>query len=534
MLSTVSPGVFVLPTNSIQPATGGLPAGFSPAQIRQAYGFNQITFNHGSVVGAGRGQTIATVDAYDQPHIGSDLGVFDGTYGNAAPPSFTKVNEYGGSTLPQAVASWGLEESLDVEWAHAIAPAANIVLVEASSASSVDLLNAVNYARNLPGVSVVSMSFGGGEFSGENSYDGYFTTPAGHSGVTFVASSGDNGSAYAPEWPSVSPNVLAVGGTQLSASGSGNYIGESGWSGSGGGVSLFEAQPSYQRGVVSQSSTARTVPDVAYDGSENSPFAIYDTSSYSGWLEVYGTSCGAPQWSALVAIANEGRSLVGLGTLDGPSQTLPMIYGLTSADFHDITTGNNGGYPAAVSGYDLVTGRGTPLANLIVPALVGRAATPGATTLTSLASNANYTVYGQSVIFTAEVFASGHVVQSGSVAFMNGNILVAQGALNGGVAVYVSNSLQSGGDVITAVYEGSSTLAPSTSNTLFQIVSASSTSVGLSSSVTASVSGSGGEPHWPVYLRSPRGKGTPDGSIYFMSGSTVLAVVPLLDGKLLR
>ena len=126
------------------------------------------------------------------------------------------MNQAGGAGLPAANADWGLEISLDVEWAHAIAPGANILLVEANSANGSDLLAGENFARNQPGVSVVSMSWAGSEFAGESTYDSYFTTPAGHTGVTFVAASGDTGSAGAPDWPSVSPNVVAVGGTQLS------------------------------------------------------------------------------------------------------------------------------------------------------------------------------------------------------------------------------------------------------------------------------------------------------------------------------
>src|SRR5262249_29788978 len=155
-------------------------------------------------------------------------------------------NQNGGTTMPAASVSWGLEISLDVQWAHAIAPKANILLVEANSSSFADLITAVNYARNQPGVSVISMSFGGGGGSGETPYDAYFTTPAGHNGVTFVASSGDSGSAGAPESPSVSPNVLAVGGTQLTTDAAGNILSETGWSGSGGGISLYEGQPAYQ------------------------------------------------------------------------------------------------------------------------------------------------------------------------------------------------------------------------------------------------------------------------------------------------
>src|SRR5262249_21460614 len=111
-------------------------------------------------------------------------------------------------------------------------------------------------------------------------------------------------------------------------------------------------------------------PDVAYNGSSATPFAVYDTSSYSGWLQVYGTSAGAPQWAALIAIADQGRSLAGQAALDGPSQTLPMLYHLPSGDYHDVTTGSNGGYSAG-PGFDLVTGLGTPIANRVVADLVG-------------------------------------------------------------------------------------------------------------------------------------------------------------------
>jgi hypothetical protein len=214
------------------------------------------------------------------------------------------------------------------------------------------------------------MSWGGSEWSGETSYDSYLTTPAGHGGVTFVASSGDSGSSGAPESPSVSPNALAVGGTQLSLDASGNYLSETGWSGSGGGISVYEAQPAYQKGVVTQTSTRRAVPDVAYDGSSGSPFAVYDSSGYGGWIQVYGTSAGAPQWAALIAIADQGLALAGKGSLDGATQTLPRLYQLSPGDFHDITTGSNGGYSAG-PGYDLVTGLGTPVANLVVADLVG-------------------------------------------------------------------------------------------------------------------------------------------------------------------
>jgi subtilase family serine protease len=378
-------GVHRYTGGGVVPAGGpGQPAGFSPGQISQAYGFNLISFS--GVQGDGTGQTIALVDAYDQPNIVSDLANFDSMYGLSAPPSFLKVNQTGGTTYPTADQNWGLEISLDVEWAHAMAPGAKLLLVEANSDSLTDLFTAVDYARSQPGVAVVSMSWGASEWLGESSYDTHFTTPSGHSGVTFVASTGDDGSAGLPEYPSASANVLAVGGTQLTTDTLGNYQSETGWSGSTGGPSAQVTQPAYQHGVVTQSTTMRTVPDVAYNASSASPYAIYDTSIYSGWLEAYGTSAGAPQWAALVAIADQGRALSGLGALDGPSQTLPLIYQLPGSDFHDITTGNNGGYSAG-PGYDLVTGLGTPRANLIAPALAGITNGPTVTTSASASSN---------------------------------------------------------------------------------------------------------------------------------------------------
>src|SRR5262249_33678581 len=154
-------------------------------------------------------------------------------------------------------------------------PKANILLVEGSSASFGDMLTAVNYASNASGVVAVSMSWGAGEFSFETALDDYFTTPSGHGGVTFIASSGDAGAP--PGYPAISPNVLAVGGTSLFLDGAGNGSSESGWSGSGGGISAYEVQPVWQNGVVTQSTTMRANPDVAYDADPYTGFPVYDS-----------------------------------------------------------------------------------------------------------------------------------------------------------------------------------------------------------------------------------------------------------------
>jgi len=370
--------------------------GFTPGEIKNAYDLSEITFDNGTVKGDGSGQTIAIVDAYNAPYITSDLGVFDAQFGLSAPPSLRIVNETGGSKLPPTDAGWAGEISLDVEWSHAIAPGANILLVEANSASYNDLLAGVNYARHTAGVSVVSMSWGGSEFfsfngsefTGETQYDPDFTTPSGHAGVTFVASAGDSGDTDpgAVQWPAISPNVVSVGGTSLYTSADGTYSTEYSWIGTNGGFSEIEPTPSYQT-VVDRTPT-RSSPDVAYLADPNTGVAVFDSlndGGYVGWQVVGGTSVGAPSWSALIAIADQGRASTGLGTLDGASQTLPMLYGLYSAPgtsgystytsyFNDIIDPTDF-YDAATAGYDLLTGLGTPKGLDVVDALAG--ITPG-------------------------------------------------------------------------------------------------------------------------------------------------------------
>ncbi len=248
-------------------------------------------------------------------------------------------------------------------------------------------------AAKQSGVVAVSMSWGGGEFSGETADDSYFKTPSGHNGVTFIVSSGDAGAPAS--YPATSPNVLAVGGTTLSLTSAGSILSESGWSDSGGGISSVESQPSYQKGVVSQSTTRRTNPDVAYDADPNTGFPVYDSYSFPSapWQQFGGTSDAAPQWAAIIAIADQGRALAGLGSLDGATQTLPMIYSAPSSDFHDITGGTSTGSPhySAGAGYDLVTGRGTPVANNLVAYLVGAPTGPTNPTATHFSVTASPT-----------------------------------------------------------------------------------------------------------------------------------------------
>ncbi|MDB5387941.1 MAG: hypothetical protein JWM11_3587, partial [Planctomycetaceae bacterium] len=419
---------------SASPLTTAGPTGYTPAQIRTAYGFNNITFANGTVAGDGSGTTIAIVDAYDDPNIANDLHQFDLKFG-LADPVFTKVNQNGGSAMPTADAGWAGEIALDVEWAHAMAPKAKILLVEANDSSMSNLMTAVNYARNASGVDTVSMSWGGNEFSGEKNYDSSFTTPAGHNGVTFLASSGDAGAPVG--FPAISPNVVGVGGTTLNISSAGAYLGESGWSGSGGGLSAYETQPAYQKGVVTQSSTKRTSPDVSFDADPNSGVAVYNSYGNSAglpWEHVGGTSAAAPQWAGLVAIADQGRALAGLGSLDGATQTLPKIYAMASTDFHDVTSGTSTGSPmySAQAGYDLVTGRGTPVANLVVNDLVGSGSTgtitPSATHFL-VTSTATTTAAGTSFNVTVTALSASNAVVTGYVGSIQLNSTDAAGVL---------------------------------------------------------------------------------------------------------
>ncbi len=343
-------------------ATATYQSGYTPSQIGTAYGLTQLSYD-------GQGVTVAIVDAYGSPTIQNDLTVFDSQFGlPAANLSIVKTGKIHNNS------GWALETSLDVEWVHALAPAAHILLVETPSASTSALINGINYATT-HGAQVVSNSWGGSEFSSETSYDSTFQ----HAGVVYVASAGDSGAGT--EWPAVSPNVIGVGGTTLNLSTNGGYLGESAWSGSGGGTSTYESRPAYQNNWVNIVGSQRGVPDIAWDANPNTGVAIYDSTKYqgqSGWWVVGGTSVGAPSWSALIALADQGRAANSSGFLSSGStlNVLTDLYSLAgttgstgySTNFHDITSGSNGN--PALPGYDLVTGIGTPQANNLVPNLI--------------------------------------------------------------------------------------------------------------------------------------------------------------------
>lgn len=351
-------------------STSGPPtSAFAPAQVRHAYGFDQIA-------NQGAGQTIGIVDAYDDPSAEADLGTFDAHFNLPACTSrngcFRKV--YSKGSKPAGNANWAVEIALDVEWAHAVAPKATILLVEAPSNSLSDLVAGVDVAVR-DGASVVSMSWTSGEFSGETSLDNHFVS----SGVTFLAASGDNGTGVA--YPAASPDVIGVGGTKIVLSANGSYSSETAWSGSGGGLSTFEREPSFQAqfAIPDDPRGYRGSPDVSYNANPGTGYAIYDSvaiNGYSGWFQVGGTSAGTPQWAGLFAIANSLRTAARKSHL---SSTNTTVYSLAkvapAADFHAVTQGTNGNCGTlctASPGYDYVTGLGTPQAAAMINALVAQ------------------------------------------------------------------------------------------------------------------------------------------------------------------
>jgi subtilase family serine protease len=350
------------------------PTGILPVQYKEAYGFNRIP-------NQGQGMTIALVDAFNDPNIASDLA-FYASYFHLTPCNFTVVQL--GTTNGQG---WDLEESLDVEQACALAPRANIVLVEAASNSFADLLTAVATASQPPyNASVVSMSWGGGESPGEQQYDSYFCNIVNGAGqpVTNVAATGDGG--HGTSYPSTSPCVVAVGGTELIlltaaplASPLGlDYGTEIAWSGSGGGISSVESEPPWQDTACApyMPDGFRCVPDVSADAAPNTGVPVYDTYSYNGWVQVGGTSLPTPDWASFFTLVNSQRVLNGLPTL---SMADPDLYSLASnptdyaMDFHEITSGNNGNCGLdcdAGPGYNLVTGLGSYQAQNLWAAMI--------------------------------------------------------------------------------------------------------------------------------------------------------------------
>ena len=379
---------------------------YAPAQIRAAYGLPALPpagtlLTAAQAAQLGAGQTIYIVDAQHDPNAAAELAAFNQKFGlplcstkplalttslplPAAPLSgceFSVVynTAAGGlsASAPAYDAGWATEITLDVQWAHATAPLARIVLIEAADASLNSLLGAVKLA-NAMGPGIVSMSFGANEGNWTASVDAAFAAP----GMSYLAATGDSGAAVS--WPSVSPNVVAVGGTTLSYSGSGSRS-EVGWSGTGGGISAYTPTPAYQTNAVPGLGSVphRAVADVAFNADPASgQYVAVQTpgSSTVNWLSVGGTSLSTPQWAGLLAIANATRALAGKPALGAPHAVLygqiATVPGTYAGAFADITLGRDGSCVLCTAkvGYDPLTGLGTPNVTSLLTALSGAGA----------------------------------------------------------------------------------------------------------------------------------------------------------------
>ena len=331
------------------------PSGYGPSSLLSAYKLAAAAGSNGA------GVTVGIVDAYNDPNAYADVNTYRSQYGiptmasctpstvkNSTSPCFAKSSQTGTTSYPSTDGGWAEEESLDIDMVSAICPKCNIVLVEASSASYANLGTAVNEAVTL-GAKYVSNSYGGGESSSETSYQSSYYN---HSGVIITASSGDGG--YGVEFPAASRYVVAVGGTSLNTASNTRGWTETAWSGAGSGCSAYITKPSWQ---TDSGCGRRTVADVSAVADPNTGVAVYDSTSYQGyvgWLVFGGTSVASPLVASVYALAGHASSVTAASSL----------YSHTGSLF-DVTSGSNGSCGSsylctAKSGYDGPTGLGTP------------------------------------------------------------------------------------------------------------------------------------------------------------------------------
>jgi subtilase family serine protease len=323
-----------------QPAAA--PSGYGPADLTSAYNLTS---------GGSASQTIAIVDAFDDPTAEADLAVYRSQFGlpacTTANGCFRKIDQNGRTHYPRKDAGWALEISLDLDMASAICPNCHILLVEAKTNSFANLGAAENQAA-AQGVAVISNSWGGSDAS-DGTYGSFFN----HPGTAITVSSGDGG--YGVEYPASSHYVTAVGGTSLTAGGGTRGWTETAWSGAGSGCSSFNTALS---GAASFGTgcSRRAVADVSAVADPATGVAVYDTTAYqgrTGWFVVGGTSASAPIIAGVYALA---------GNTAGIDNNYPYAH---SSSFFDVTAGSNGSCPTsqwctARVGWDGPTGLGTP------------------------------------------------------------------------------------------------------------------------------------------------------------------------------
>jgi subtilase family serine protease len=390
-------------------AINAVPTCYQPQQIRTAYGIQSL-INRGIT---GTGRTIVIIDAFQNPDLASDLSIFDSTFG-LPDPTFTQIAPFGLTPFDENNADqvgWSGEIALDVEWAHAIAPAANIVLALAKSDKDVDLFNVTKYVVDNNLGDIISQSFGEAESCVDRNLlkvEHALFEKATSEGITLFASSGNNGvlqpacdgaaNAYIQSVasPASDPLVTAVGGTNLTANPlTGAYGSETAWNDvrlgnsatqgfSGGGYSNIYRRPIYQYGVQSTRLGHRGVPDVAYDagrdggvlahwGVGNVVYGGGDSPTDPATFFVFGgTDAGTPQWAGLAALADQftGHRL---GFLNSTIYRIAIVGPLNSITDNHIASGSNGfnnvtGFQAG-KGWNPVIGWGSPKAGNLVPLL---------------------------------------------------------------------------------------------------------------------------------------------------------------------
>jgi len=400
------------PTDAQCRAKSGYPC-YSPQEMRKAYNITPLI----DAGYTGKGQSIVIIDSFGSPTIANDLHVFDKDYGLPDPPSLKVLAPLG--TVPfdpnnSDQAGWAFETTLDVEWAHAIAPGANIVLLTSpvSETQGVqglpEFLFLEQYAVKYHLGKIISQSWGTTEntlFTKQGrleiaQYEKFYQYAA-QQNVTVLASAGDGGTAN-PDvngkiypfptvgFPASSPYVTAVGGTSLYADTTGKYQSETVWDevtkqggATGGGVSEYFKEPGYQSSTLPKADQKilkgyRAIPDISYNADPYTSILVYLSfiPGKAGYYAIGGTSEGSPQWAGIVAIANQ-YARHALGFLN------PALYKLgTSSEyrgsFHDITVGNNGydGIPGynATPGWDAATGFGTPKVSHLIPELIDASA----------------------------------------------------------------------------------------------------------------------------------------------------------------
>lgn len=383
-------------------ATSTISVVYTPAQIRAAYNLPLISST--TLANLGAGQTIYIVDAYSHPNVVKDLNTFSSQFGlptcaqitvSAASTSlpaastntcqiaviYATSNGTMTTTAPAYNSGWAQEIALDTQWAHAIAPLARIVLIEAQSSALSNLDGAIILANKF-GAGSVSMSFAAAEGSWVNQ-SSYSTSLFSTSGMSYFAATGDSGTQV--NWPAVIAGVVGVGGTSL------NYTSttrsETTWSGTGGGISAYVTMPSYQTALMTAGYTIagerssgtkyRAVGDVSMDADPYTGVYVAftaRTASTTSWYAFGGTSLPTPMWAAAVTTANASRAANIYRTLSAPHVRL---YGtLTSLGnyasiFYDITSGSNGRCSSCYAGtnYDAPTGLGTPVGGSLIPYL---------------------------------------------------------------------------------------------------------------------------------------------------------------------